>query len=138
MRYLLYFMLFILFSCTENAMNQKNISVKGLVADSITRMPIANARVTILCWYHAGWDKTDYISIDTLTDKSGYFSAKFEKGYKVVVASIATKYHPNLAASEEFDGNNIEINVVLGKKTDTTGISSSINLRNYIIQNSSN
>lgn len=132
-------LLLIVVSCNEHAMNKKEINIKGCVTDNTTKIPIANAKVTLLCWYHAGWDKTDYVSIDTLADKNGCFSAKFREGYKVVVASVAAKYNPNLKASEELNSNNIEINLELTKKTDTTDVSNlNIHLRNYIIQNSSN
>lgn len=132
-------LLLIVFSCNEHAMNKKEINVTGCVTDKITKMPIADAKVTLLCWYHAGWDKTDYMSVDTLTDKNGCFNAKFKEGYKVVVASVAAKYNPNLRTSEELNSNKIEINLALTKKTDTTDVSNlKINLRNYIVQNSSN
>jgi hypothetical protein len=92
-----------------------------------------------LCWYHAGWDKTDYVSIDTISDEDGCFSAKFEKGYKVVVASVAPKYYPNLRESEEFGTHNIGINLVLTKKMDTVEAGEAkINLRYFIVQNSGN
>ncbi|MBE7169525.1 MAG: hypothetical protein INR73_02995 [Williamsia sp.] len=119
-------------------MNKKEINVKGCVTDSATRMPMADAKITLLCWYHAGWDKTDYVSVDTVADRNGCFNAKFEEGYKVVVAGVANKYNPNLRASDELIGNNIEINLELKKRIDTTDVSNSINLRNYIVQNSSN
>jgi hypothetical protein len=125
-------------SCNEHSMNKKEINVKGCIIDSTTRMPIVDAKITLLCWYHAEWDKTDYVSIDTVADRNGCFNAKFEEGYKVVIAGIATKYNPNLRASNELVDNNIEINLELRKRTDTTDVSNSINLRNYIVQNSSN
>jgi hypothetical protein len=125
-------------SCNEHAMNKKGINVKGCIIDSTTRMPIADAKITLLCWYHAGWDKTNFVSIDTVADRNGCFNAKFEDGYKVVIAGVATKYNPNLRASNELDDNNIEINLELRKRTDTMDVSNSINLTNYIVQNSSN
>ena len=131
-------LLIIIVGCNENTMNEKEINIKGCVIDSITKMPVADAKITLLCWYHAGWDKTDYISIDTVADRNGCFNAKFEEGYKIVVAGIATKYDPNLRATDELVDNNIEINLALRKRTDTIDVSNSINLRNYIVQNSTN
>jgi len=130
--------IFVVISCNEHAMNKKEINVKGCVNDNTTKMPIPDAKVTVLCWYYSGWDKTDYVSIDTVADKNGCFSAKFEEGYKVVVASIAAKYYPNLKASEELNSNNIGINLELSKRTDIKDTDSKINLRYYIVQNSSN
>jgi hypothetical protein len=125
-------------SCNEDRMNKKEINVKGCVIDSTTRMPVTDAKITLLCWYHAGWDKTDYVSIDTVADRNGCFNVKFKKGYKIVIAGVAAKYNPNLSASNELVDNNIEIHLELRKRTDTTDISNAINLRNYIVQNSSN
>lgn len=132
------FCIFIVLGCNEYATNKKEISVRGCVIDSTTKMPIADAKITLLCWYHAGWDKTDYVSIDTVADRNGCFNAKFEEGYKIIVAGVATKYNPNLSSSDELVNNNIEINLGLKKRTDTIDVSHSINLRYYIVQNSSN
>ena len=135
----LYAFLLLASSCNEDAMNKKEIIVKGRVTDNITKIPIAGARVTVLCWYHAGWDKTDYVSIDTIADKDGYFSANFEEGYKVVIAGVAAKYKPNLIETKELNDKNIEMNVVLTKSVDTTDTAYlKISLRNYIVQNSNN
>lgn len=132
-------LLFGMVNCSEHAMNKKEINVKGCVIDSATKMPVPDAQVTLLCWYHAGLDKTDYVSIDTTADKNGCFSAKFEEGYKVVVASVATKYYPNLRASGELNSNNVAVKLKLTKRTDIADAGESkINLRNYIVQNSSN
>lgn len=127
-----------LIGCSEHAMNNNDIIVKGCVIDSITKFPIPNAKITVLCWYHTRWDKTDYVSIDTIADINGCYSAKFEEGYKVVVASKAAKYYPNFRVYEELDKNNIQLDLQLSRslKTDTT--QSKTNLRYYIIQNSSN
>lgn len=120
-------------------MNKKAISLKGCVTDSVNKVPIPGAKVTLLCWYHAGWDKTDYVSIDTIADKNGCFSANFEEGYKVVVASVASKHYPNLKATEELNSNNVRLNLELTQRRDTTDVSDpKINLRYYIVQNSSN
>lgn len=125
--------------CNENGMNKKVINVQGCVTDCINGTPVAGAKVTLLCWYHAGWDKTDYKSIDTIADKNGCFSARFEEGYKVAVASVAAQYHPNLRTSEELSSSDLEINLVLKKRMDSTDTSEpNINLQYYIVQNSSN
>ena len=132
-------LLILVVGCNEHAMNKMGINVKGCVIDSATSIPVVDAKITVLCWFHAGWDKTDYVSIDTVTDGNGCFNTTFNKGYKVVVAGIATKYNPTLSAVDELgDNSNVEINLALRKRTDTTDISSSIKLRYYIIQHSTN
>jgi hypothetical protein len=132
------FTFLLLVGCNEDAMNSKEIYVKGCVIDNITKSPIPYAKVTLLCWYHAGWDKTDYVSIDTITDVNGCYSAKFEEGYKVVVASVAANYYPNLRAYEELNKNNIEVNLALSRSSGVDTTQPKINLRYYIVQNSSN
>jgi hypothetical protein len=122
-------------SCSAPLKNGKEINVKGYVIDNITKSPISDAKVTVLCWYHAGSDKNDYISIDTITDKKGFFNVKFEEGYKVIAASVGAKYYPNLTDSGELNSNDVSINVELKKRNDTAGVK--INLRYYIVQNSS-
>jgi hypothetical protein len=119
-------------------MNRTAISVQGCVTDSIEKTPIVGANVTILCWYHAEWNKTDYTYIDTTTDRNGCFSAKFEKGYKVIVASVAPKYSPTIRATEGLDNSNIGINLELKKRQYTIDTAEpKINLRRYIVQKSS-
>jgi hypothetical protein len=132
-------MFLLVVSCNEHAMNKKEITVKGCVTDSISKAPIPGAKVTILCWYHSGWDKADYVNIDTIADINGCFSARFEEGYKIIVASVATKYYPNLKASEELNNSRVGINLELTKRADTIQVADpKINLRYYIVQNSSN
>lgn len=135
---LIIFTFLLLVSCNEHAMNLKEIYIKGYVIDNINKSPISHAKVTILCWYHAGWDKTDFVSIDTITDVDGFYSAKFEKGYKVVVASVAAKYYPKLKTHEELNKSSIEVNLSLTRSSYIDTTQPKINLRNYIVQNSSN
>lgn len=136
--FIIIFSFFLLAGCNEQAMNKIEINVNGCVIDSITRSPIPNAKITVLCWYHAGWDKTDYMSIDTITDENGCFIAKFEEGYKVVIAGVAAKYYPNLRTYEELDKNKAGFNLALSRSLDTDTTQPKINLRYFIVQNSAN
>src|SRR4051812_29846441 len=68
--------------CNEAQKNETDVSIKGCVIDSLSNLPMPNTKVTLLCWYYAGWNKTDYLSIDTITDENGCFAATLEKGYK--------------------------------------------------------
>jgi hypothetical protein len=129
---------FLAISCNEYASNKKEIKVSGCVTDSITKAPVRGAKVTLLCWYNVGWDKTDYKSIDTIADNHGCFSATFNNGYKVVVASVASRYYPNLKATEEINNINVRLDLNLVRKTDITDTAlPKVVLRYYIVQNSS-
>lgn len=128
----------LLVSCNENAINNKKFNIKGCVIDSLTKSPLPSVKVTLLCWYRAGWDKNDYVYIDTIADINGCYSATFEDGYKVVVASVADKYYPNLAEYYVPENNNLELSLALSRSPDTNSAQPKINLRNYIVQNGSN
>ena len=119
-------------------MNTKAINVKGCITDSLTGKTLPNARVHVLCWYHAGWDKTDYVSIDTVANENGCFNATFEEGYKVVVASITNNYLPILGESEKVTAKPVEINLKLKQGQSRIVPVDKFNLRDYIVQNSSN
>lgn len=135
-------LLLILFavSCAEQTVNERHIKIRGCVTDSLTRKGLSNAKVTILCWYDAGWDKTDYVSIDTFTDKNGCFAVTLEKGYKATVASVAADYYPSLKSSDKVKGKPVEINLMLARRqnsnTNFDVSSNEINLRYYIVANS--
>ncbi len=113
-----------------------------MITDSITKAALPNAKVTILAWYDAGFDKTDYVCIDTVTDNTGQFAATFDKGYKITVASVATNYYPSIKSSETDKNKSLAINLMLKRKpsseNDFDSTYKKINLTNYIIQNSDN
>lgn len=133
MRYiLLVLVLPLLLSCE----NKKPVVIKGCIMDSISKKPIQNAKVTILCWYDAGWDKTDYQSIDVITKSDGNFIASFDEGYKAIVASIASNYNIGMR-EESIVGEKTLINLFLVKSTTARDVSK-INLRKYIVSNGTN
>jgi hypothetical protein len=85
--------------------------------------------------------KTDYLCIDTITDKNGCFSANFEKGYKAIVASVTSNYYPALKSFQNVSDKPVEINLKLKRKTGNEAelnLSPDINLRYYIVENTSN
>jgi hypothetical protein len=130
--YSISFLLYIF--CCSNQKNERVI-VKGYIIDSLTKMPIKKAHVTVVCWYYAGWDERNYQYIDTISNEEGYFYLTFEDGYKIIVASVASNYNP---AFREINGVSDPINVELNlvkKSSDNIGDSVNINLRKFIISN---
>lgn len=130
---LILFISILLISCHE----KKVIAIFGYIDDSVTKQPIKGAKVTVLCWYDAGWDKTDYQSIDVVTDSSGFFKASFDEGYKVTIASIAQGYDINMKEKVRETNENLKINILLRKNNLNQNISD-INLTDYIIYNGTN
>lgn len=124
---------FVFFCCNE----EKSITVTGCITDSITKKPISNAKVTILCWYEAGWDKTDYQNVDTLSNSNGLFKVTFDEGYKVSIASVANGY--NISMREFKRGHNKNIKLDISLKRDSLNCNvSDLNLRQYIVNKGSN
>lgn len=117
--------------------NTKKIFVKGKITDSITNQSISRAKVTVLCWYDAGWDKTDYESTDLITKEDGSFEVKFEEGYKITIASIAKYYDYKIKEIDSIDSSCIEIRLKLNKNKNRDDISK-IDLRKIIINKTSN
>ena len=141
MRYILlkvFLSALILISCNESSMNSKGITVKGCILDSLTGKPLAKARINVLCWYHAGWDKTDFVNIDIIANENGCFSATFDEGYKVVVASITNNYLPRLEEFNIATVKMVEVKLKLKKGEIQIVPVDKFNLREYIVQNSSN
>jgi hypothetical protein len=122
-----------LVSC--NSKNTEKITVFGKVTDSVSGKPIRNAKVTVLCWYDAGWDKTDYESQDLNTNSNGDYEITFEEGYKVIVTSVATKYSVALQERNNFKSPSIQANLILDKSNPNVN-AVEINLKDYIISNS--
>lgn len=121
-------------------MNKKHIQVNGCIVDSIHNSPIPKTKVTILCWYHAGWDKTDYVSIDTITDKNGCFDVAFEEGYKVVVASVSQEHIAGLVECKEITEEKVSVILKLKARTSHSELFDyhKFDLRDFIVQNTTN
>lgn len=128
----------LLAACSSEEKNVKNIQVKACVVDSATQKPIANARIVVLCWYHAKWDKADYLNIDTVTDSNGCFSGSFEKGYKIVAGGVSANYGPNLSEANASDKGVVQLKIQLQANQNPIIPADKLNLRDYIVQNSSN
>ncbi|PVY36080.1 carboxypeptidase-like regulatory domain-containing protein [Pontibacter virosus] len=126
--------LLVLISC--NVKNTSNIKVKGIIIDNANGQPIENANVTVLCWYDAGWDKTDYVSHDTVTDSNGSYELTFEEGYKVIVASVAPEYQRTLHEINNLKNDEVMVNLELKKDSTQTNLSET-KLEDYILSNTS-
>lgn len=127
-------MLLLFLSCQKE---KKAITISGYIRDSITQQPIKDAKVTILCWYDAGWDKTDYQSIDIVTSTNGFYQTTFDEGYKVAVASIAKGYTVSMKEQIRMENENFVIEINLKEKKSNLDVSD-VNLRKYIVYKGTN
>jgi len=120
----------VLIGCNEK--NTRDIKVSGSIIDSLSGQPIESANVTLLCWYDAGWEKTDYEIQDIVTDSNGLYEARFEEGYKVIVASVAPEHKKAMHIVNNLNYSKIVVNLKL-RHDSTSKRSSGINLEDYIL-----
>ncbi|MCY1230822.1 hypothetical protein D3C87_143160 [compost metagenome] len=122
--------LLMLSSCERNHDFQVDGKVLGEQGE-----PIPFAKVTILCWYDAGWDKMDETDTTFTTSADGMFKAQFKDGYKVIIAGVAKGY--SIGVEELYDPDSSPI--LLKLKSDKNNLDlSTIDLREHIIGNYSN
>lgn len=134
MRYLNIIFFIILIGCSKNT---RDIIVEGKVIDLQTAQPIMNAKITVLCWYDAGWDKTDYESIDLKTNKNGLFRVEFEEGYKIIIAGIAPKYNYKIIETK-LDKPHVYFNIPLQIDSSHNNKNIEVDLKNLILDKTNN
>jgi hypothetical protein len=120
----------VLIGCNEK--NTRDIKVSGSITDNLSGQPIENASVTVLCWYDAGWDKTDYVIHKIVTDSTGSYVVTFEEGYKVIVASVAPEHKEAMHIVNNLKTSKIEVNLML-KQDSTSKRLSELDLEDYIL-----
>ncbi|GAA4309945.1 hypothetical protein [Nibribacter koreensis] len=121
---------FILIGCIEK--NQKDITVSGSITDNLSGQPIENAKVTVLCWYDAGWEKLDYESQDLMTDPNGLYEVTFKEGYKVIVASVAPEHKKVMYQLNTLSDSRIKVDLELPRDSISKN-TAVINLKDYIL-----
>jgi hypothetical protein len=101
----------ILIAC-KNVNEIKDIQVLGVVYDSDTKEPLANAQVMILCWKESALESgdVDYVKKEVSTDGQGKFNLLFEKGFKIDVGAIKKGFQPRRLTFERLTK---EVNVQL-------------------------
>lgn len=120
----------VLIGCIEK--NTKDIKVSGVITDKFSGQPITNANVTVLCWYDAGWEKTEYVSHDIITDSNGLYEVTFEEGYKVIVASTTPEHRKAMHQVSDLNDSYIKVNLELRQDSTSKKVSRT-NLKDYIL-----
>ncbi len=106
-------LLFIL-TTTLSCQDKNNVIVTGQITDELTGSPIANSEVVVLCWYMSSIDEASFNKQTLKTDSNGNYTAKFEEGHQVDVASKYIGYNPNRSYNELLD-NKINVDLKLSK-----------------------
>jgi len=114
---------------TISCQDRQDIKVTGQIRDELTGAPIPNAEVVVLCWYTHDIDDASFKKETLTTDSSGNFTASFDEGHQVDVASQAMRFLPTRKYTK-LESN--EINVDLRLKRDST-FKSKINLEDFLV-----
>lgn len=113
MKYLGIFISIFLFTSCYN--DVKNVQIQGIILDSITKKPIENVEVSIVCWSYGKTPDGSYTSQDSIkisTDKKGIYKTNFQKGAFIEVKSNKDGYKTSFK-SEDVTENKVVINLNL-------------------------
>nr|WP_199001308.1 hypothetical protein [Flavobacterium sp. ASV13] len=113
MKYLGIFISIFLFTSCYN--DVKNIKIEGTIIDSISKKPIENAEVSIICWSYGKTPDGSYTgedSIKVITDKKGRYESNFKKGAFIEVKSKKDNYKTGFV-SEDITDNKVIIDFKL-------------------------
>jgi hypothetical protein len=95
-RALKYLMLFLgIFSGIGCDGNYSKVTVRGIVLDSNTNVPVEGAEIKVVCWIYdiKKWHSVDVEKV-VRTDQNGKFNVNFDKGEAIHIIIDADKYHP--------------------------------------------
>ncbi len=76
-------------SCMREAYN---VSIKGIVMDEESDLPISNTKIVTKCTYQQNIDESSSYTATTSTDSVGVFQFHFNKGYKIGMNIYANGY----------------------------------------------
>jgi hypothetical protein len=113
MKYLGIFISIFLFTSCYN--DVKNVQIQGTIIDSISKKPIENAEVSIVCWSYGKTPDGSYTSQDSIkinTDKKGNYKTNFQEGAFIEVKSNKEGYKTSFK-SEDVTENKVVINLNL-------------------------
>jgi hypothetical protein len=96
--------------------NYTNISIIGIVKDSLSNRPIINATVHTKCWVYSTqrWESST-VEKETKTDSNGKFQLVFDKG-EAIDMSISAPNYQTIEVSKTLKQNKVEIETYLQVK----------------------
>lgn len=72
-----------------------DVNIKGIITDSITKRPLENVKVSIICWRYGDTPDGSYTgqdSINVTTDREGKYSYNFNKGAFIEIKTAISGY----------------------------------------------
>lgn len=116
MKYFLIISIFCLTSCYNDI---HNIRIQGIIKDSISKKPIQNVRVSIICWKYGNTPDGSYTGKDSVTiftNKDGLYRYNFNKGAFIEIKTFSENYVNQHEIRDIIDKQNtIDINLRLKK-----------------------
>jgi len=91
-KYYLILLVFSLMSCYEDI---NDVSITGLITDSVTEKPLENVKVSIVCWRYGNTPDGSYTgqdSVTVITNKEGEYSHNFKKGAFIEIKTSISGY----------------------------------------------
>ena len=105
----------IFMSCNNDI---KNLEIKGMVKDAVTKTPIEGIEITIICWKYGNSPDESYSEDETITvktNKQGFYEYTFDKGAYIEIKVSDSKYKKVHETKEVYSKKN-NIDLFLDKK----------------------
>jgi hypothetical protein len=113
MKYLvLMISIFVFTSCYNDV---QNVQIHGTITDRLSKKPIENVKISIVCWSYCKTPDDSYTGKDSVivtTNKDGHYKSNFEKGAFVEIKAYKDGYKTGFE-SEEITDNEVIINLDL-------------------------
>ncbi|WP_428229481.1 hypothetical protein [Flavobacterium sp.] len=113
MKYLMLIIsIFVFTSCYNDV---QNVRIHGTIADSISKKPLENVKVSIVCWNYGKTPDGSYTGKDSIivtTNKDGHYKYNFEKGTFFEIKACNNGYKIGFK-SDEIINNEVIINLDL-------------------------
>lgn len=109
----------------SSCQDKHNVVVSGTITTD-SGAPIPDAEVVVLCWFMHGLDDASFKKQTLSTDKEGKYTARFNKGHQIDVASKAVGFQPG-RRYHELKKNNTVINLQLSPITSNPSLVALLN-----------
>lgn len=99
--------IFVFTSCYNDV---QNVQIQGTISDCLSKKPIENVKVSIVCWNYSKTPDGSYTGIDSVivaTNKDGHYKSNFEKGAFVEIKAYKNKYKTGFKSDEITDNQTI-------------------------------